>query len=46
MEDILKWWPVLVGVALLVMAIGSHREKIKVLEEKVKELFRLWNEKE
>jgi len=41
--ELLEWWPVLVGVVAVIMAIGSHREKIKVLEEKVTELFKLWN---
>lgn len=45
MEDtFLKWWPVGIVVIGVVLAIGRHHEKIKVLEEKVHALFELWNE--
>ena len=46
MDDLLKYWPVLVVVVGIVLAIGRTSEKVKVLEEKVKELFRLWNAKD
>jgi len=45
MEEILKWWPVITFVIVVVLAIGAHYEKIQQIEKKITELFKLWNEK-
>jgi hypothetical protein len=45
MDDVLKYWPIITFAIVAVMAIGSHHEKIKSLEHKITELFRLWNSK-
>ena len=44
-DELLKWWPVLVVLVGVILAIGRHHEKIKVIEEKVHALFELWNSK-
>jgi hypothetical protein len=43
MDEILKWWPIITFAILVVLAIGAHHEKIKTMELKLIELFKLWN---
>jgi len=43
MDQVLKWWPLIVFSLVAVIAIGTHHEKIKQLELKITELFNLWN---
>jgi len=38
-----KIWPILVGFVALVIALAKMDVRIGVLEEKVKNLFELWN---
>ena len=40
-----KVWPILVGFVALVIALAKMDVRIGVLEEKVKNLFELWNKK-
>jgi hypothetical protein len=43
MDEVLKYWPIITFAVVAVIAIGSHHEKIKQIEHKITELFRLWN---
>ena len=44
MFDVLtKIWPMLVGFVALVIALAKMDVRIKILEEKVHDLFELWN---
>ena len=46
MVDVLaKIWPMVVGFVALVIALAKLDVRIGVLEEKVKNLFELWNKK-
>jgi hypothetical protein len=46
MVDVLaKIWPILIGFIALVIALAKMDVRIGVLEEKVKNLFELWNKK-
>jgi hypothetical protein len=44
MVDVIsKIWPMLIGFVALVIALAKMDVRIGVLEEKVKNLFELWN---
>lgn len=46
MVDVLaKIWPMVIGFVALVIALAKMDVRIGVLEEKVKNLFELWNKK-
>jgi len=44
-KEILEYWPVFVAVVGLIIAFAKAFNRIEVLEEKVKTLFSLWNDK-
>tara|TARA_B100001057_G_scaffold25136_2_gene23191 strand:- start:9700 stop:9843 length:144 start_codon:yes stop_codon:yes gene_type:complete len=44
-REILEYWPVFVAVVCLIIAFAKAFNRIEVLEEKVKTLFSLWNDK-
>ena len=54
MESITEWWPILsggftglvVGIAWLVTMRVKTDARLQVLEEKVRTLFELWNNRE
>jgi hypothetical protein len=43
MERLVEYWPQLVAVVLVAYHIGQQRNKIAVLEDKVRTLFDLFN---
>ena len=45
MEQLLEYWPILVAIVGLVVAFAKAFNRIEVLEEKVKTLFSLWNDR-
>lgn len=40
-----EYWGPMVGFILLVMTLSKLMSRVEVLEEKVKQLFSLWNDR-
>lgn len=39
-------WPIIVGIGSLIVILAKMHTQISVLEEKVKVLYELWNDKD
>ena len=44
-EIFTKAWPILLGIVGLIVVLSKLDHKVVILEEKVKQLFTLWNER-
>jgi len=44
-EFLLKWWPLISAVVIVIVMISKLDVRISVVEDKVKTLFHLWNNK-
>lgn len=45
-ELLIKAWPIFLGIITLIIILAKMDVRLAVVEEKVKQLFTLWNQKD